>query len=91
MNKQDLINKMASEAGITKLAAKAALQAFEHGVTEALANGDSVQMVGFGTFSTTQRSARTARNPKTGEAIQVPAKTAGKFKAGKGLAEAVNG
>lgn len=91
MNKQDLINKMASEAGITKLAAKAALQAFEHGVIEALANGDSVQMVGFGTFSTTQRSARTARNPATGEAVQVPAKTAVKFKAGKGLAEAVNG
>lgn len=91
MNKQDLINKMASEAGITKLAAKAALQAFEHGVTEALANGDSVQMVGFGTFSTTQRSARTARHPATGEAVQVPAKTAVKFKAGKGLAEAVNG
>ena len=91
MNKQDLINKMASEAGITKLAAKAALQAFEHGVTEALANGDTVQMVGFGTFSTTQRSARTARNPATGEAVQVPAKTAVKFKAGKGLAEAVNG
>ena len=66
MNKQDLINKMANDAGITKLAAKAALQAFEHGVTEALANGDSVQMVGFGTFSTTQRSARTARNPATG-------------------------
>ena len=91
MNKQDLINKMANDAGITKLAAKAALQAFEHGVTEALANGDSVQMVGFGTFSTTQRSARTARNPATGEAVQVPAKTAVKFKAGKGLAEAVNG
>ena len=91
MNKQDLINKMASEAGITKLAAKAALQAFEHGVTEALANGDTVQMVGFGTFKTSERKARTARNPKTGEAIQVPAKTAVKFKAGKGLAEAVNG
>ena len=91
MNKQDLINKMANDAGITKLAAKAALQAFEHGVTEALANGDSVQMVGFGTFSATQRSARTARNPATGEAVQVPAKTAVNFKAGKGLAEAVNG
>lgn len=90
MNKQDLINKMASEAGITKEQARSALQAFEHGVTEALTNGDSVQMVGFGTFSPTQRSARTARNPKTGEAIQVPAKTAVKFKAGKGLAEAVN-
>ena len=91
MNKQDLINKMASEAGITKLAAKAALQAFEHGVIEAVANGEMVTMVGFGTFSTTQRSARTARNPATGEAVQVPAKTAVKFKAGKGLAEAVNG
>ena len=90
MNKQDLINKMASEAGITKLAAKAALQAFEHGVTEALANGDSVQMVGFGTFKTSERKARTGRNPATGEAVQIPAKTAVSFIAGKGLKEAVN-
>ena len=90
MNKQDLINKMASEAGITKLAAKAALQAFEDGVTEALANGDTVQMVGVGTFKTSERKGRTGRNPATGEAVQIPAKTAVSFIAGKGLKEAVN-
>ena len=63
---------------------------FEH-IGVALMDGDDVRLIDFGTFSTTERSARTARNPKTGEAIQVPAKTAVKFKAGKGLAEAVNG
>lgn len=90
MNKQDLINKMAAEAGITKEQARTALQAFEHGVTEALVNGDNVQMVGFGTFSVSERKARTGRNPQTGEALQIPAKTVVKFKAGKGLEQAVN-
>lgn len=90
MNKQDLINKMADEAGITKEQARSALQAFEHGVTEALTNDDSVQMVGFGTFKTSERKARTGRNPATGEAVQIPAKTAVSFIAGKGLKEAVN-
>ncbi|UNK05822.1 HU family DNA-binding protein [Psychrobacter raelei] len=90
MIKQDLINKMADGAGINKKQAHAALQAFEHGVTEALANGDNVQMVGFGTFSTAKRKARPGRNPKTGEPLQIPAKTVVRFKAGKGLDEAVN-
>ena len=90
MNKQDLINKIADEAGITKEQARNALQAYEHGVTESLANGDSVQMVGFGTFSVSERKARTGRNPKTGEALEIPAKTVVKFKAGKGLEQAVN-
>lgn len=90
MIKQDLINKMSAEAGITKEQARSALQAYEHGVTEALANGDTVQMVGFGTFSTAIRKARLGRNPKTGESLQIPAKTVVKFKAGKGLDEAVN-
>ncbi|MDO5770222.1 MAG: HU family DNA-binding protein [Psychrobacter sp.] len=90
MNKQDLINKMASDAGITKDQARTALQAFEHGVTEALVNGETVQMVGFGTFSTSERSARTGRNPKTGEALDIPAKMVARFKPGKGLSDAVN-
>lgn len=90
MNKQDLINKIASEAGITKDQARTALQAFEHGVTETLSAGDKVQLVGFGTFSVAKRNARTGRNPKTGEALQIPAKSVVKFKAGKGLEEAIN-
>lgn len=90
MNKQDLIQKMASDAGINQEQARSALQAFEHGVTEALVNGENVQMVGFGTFKTAERKARTGRNPKTGEAIQIPAKTAINFTAGKGLKDAVN-
>lgn len=90
MNKQDLINKMSTEAGITKEQARSALQAYEHGVTEALVNGESVQMVGFGTFSVSERKARTGRNPKTGEPVEIPAKTVVKFKAGKGLDEAIN-
>ncbi|PNK59935.1 HU family DNA-binding protein [Psychrobacter sp. FDAARGOS_221] len=90
MNKQDLINKMAEDAGITKEQARSALQAFEYGVTEALANGDNVQMVGFGTFSTAKRKSRIGRNPKTGESLQIPAKNVAKFKAGKSLDEAVN-
>lgn len=90
MNKQDLINKIATEAGITKEQSRAALQAFEHGVTEALVNGETVQLVGFGTFSTAKRKERMGRNPQTGESLKIPAKTVVKFKAGKGLDEAVN-
>ena len=90
MNKQELIQKMAAESGITQDQARAALQAFEHGVTEALVNGDTVQMVGFGTFKTAERSARTGRNPKTGEAIEIAAKTVPTFSAGKTLKDRVN-
>ena len=91
MNKQDLINVIAEETQITQTKAKEVLECTLHTIGVALIDGDDVRLIGFGTFSTTERSARTARNPKTGEAIQVPAKTAVKFKAGKGLAEAVNG
>lgn len=90
MIKQDLIIKMAADAGITQVQARTALQAFERGVAEALSNGDEVKMVGFGTFSTIQRKKRIGRNPKTGETVQIPAKTAAKFKPGKGLGEAIN-
>lgn len=81
---------MASDAGITQEQARAALQSFEHGVAEALANGNEVKLVGFGNFKTSERKARTGRNPATGEAIQIPAKTAVSFIAGKGLKDAVN-
>lgn len=90
MNKQDLINTIAEETEITKSKAKQVLERTLDTIAIALQDGDDVKLIGFGTFSTTQRSARTARNPKTGEAVLVPAKTAVKFKAGKGLAEAVN-
>lgn len=90
MNKSDLISKMSTEAGITKPQATSALQAFYHGVIEALANGDTVQLVGFGTFSVKERAARTGRNPKTGEPIEIPASKTVGFKVGKGLKGAVN-
>ena len=90
MNKQDIINNMAKDAGISKEQAKSALQSFEHSVTSALADGDSVQMVGFGTFSVLDRKARMGRNPKTGEPISINEKKVAKFKAGKGVDKAVN-
>ncbi|QNR24126.1 MULTISPECIES: HU family DNA-binding protein [Croceimicrobium] len=85
MNKADLIDAMAAEAGISKAAAKKALDAFTDKVTETLAGGGRVSLVGFGTFSTSERSAREGRNPQTGQTIQIPAKTVAKFKAGSEL------
>ncbi len=90
MNKSDLIDNIRTNAGITEKQAHLALQAVETSITKALANGDTVQMVGFGSFSTAERKARKGRNPKTGEAIEIPAKTAVKFKAGKLLNDAIN-
>ncbi|HID37056.1 MAG TPA: HU family DNA-binding protein [Ghiorsea sp.] len=89
MKKVDLINHVATEAGLSKVDAGAAVDAVIGGITGALSGGDSVSLVGFGTFSVTDRAARTARNPRTGEAIQVAASKAPKFKAGKGLKDAV--
>lgn len=85
MNKADLIDAMAAEAGISKAAAKKALDAFTDKVTDTLASGGRVSLVGFGTFSTSERSAREGRNPQTGQTIQIPAKTVAKFKAGSEL------
>jgi DNA-binding protein HU-beta len=85
MNKGDLVNKMAEDAGITKAQATAALNAFMEAVGDALVSGDKVALVGFGTFSTGERNARDGRNPKTGEAIRIEAKKSAKFKAGKEL------
>lgn len=85
MNKADLIDAMASDAGISKAAAKKALDSFTDNVTKTLAKGDRLSLVGFGTFSTSERSAREGRNPQTGEKIKIPAKTVAKFKAGSEL------
>jgi len=89
MNKADLIDHVAANADLSKAAAGAAVEAVLSGVTGALSNGGSVSLVGFGTFSVADRAARTARNPRTGEAIQVAASKAPKFKAGKALKDAV--
>ena len=90
MNKTDLINVMADEAEISKKEAEAALKAFVDAVTKALVKGDKVQLVGFGTFEVSKRSAREGRNPKTGETMKIAACKAPKFKAGKALKDVVN-
>lgn len=89
MNKSDLIAKIANDAGLTKTQATAAMQAVEVGITESLANGEEVTLIGFGTFKVTERQARTGRNPQSGEPIQIPASKVPTFKAGKALKEAV--
>ena len=90
MNKGDLINKVAEDANITKAQATEALNSFFNTVGDTLANGDKVSLVGFGTFSSNHRAARTGRNPKTGEALQIAAKNVVKFKPGKELSASVN-
>lgn len=90
MNKSELINHIAASAGISKTQATTALQAVETGVIDTLANGGEVTLVGFGTFKVTDRAARTGRNPKTGEEIQIAATKVPSFKAGKAFKEALN-
>ena len=85
MNKAELISKIAEDAGITKVAAAAALDSFQDGVTKTLKKGDKLTMVGFGTFSVSNRAARTGRNPFNGETIKIKAKKVAKFKASKEL------
>ena len=90
MNKPDLIDAMAADAGISKAAAKAALESFTGNVTATLKKGGKVALVGWGTFSVSKRAARTGRNPQTGAEITISAKNVAKFKAGAGLSDAVN-
>ena len=90
MNKADLIEAIASNAGITKADAKKALDAFITATSAALKKGDRVALVGFGSFSVAKRSARTGRNPQTGKEIKIPAKKVVKFKAGAELSGVVN-
>lgn len=90
MTKDQLVEKIAGDAGIPKKDAQAALKVVASGISGALAKGDSVTLVGFGTFSVSQRAARTGRNPQTGATIQIKASKAPKFKASKTLKDAVN-
>ena len=85
MNKTELIAAMAEKAGLTKVDAGNALNAYVDVVKEQLAKGEKITLVGFGTFDVTQRPARTGRNPRTGEKIKIAAKKSAKFKPGKGL------
>mgnify|MGYP000536528685 CR=1 FL=1 len=90
MNKSELIDAMAGEAGISKAAAKKALDAFTGSVSGTLAKGGKVSLVGFGSFSISNRAAREGRNPQTGQTIQIAAKNVVKFKAGADLNGKVN-
>ncbi len=85
MNKVTLVAKIAEKSGLSKKQAEIALGAFIDSVTEALKEGDKVQLMGFGTFEVKERAARTGRNPLTGATIEIPASKTPTFKAGKGL------
>ncbi len=89
MNKSELISAIAENASLTKVDAGRALDGFIASVTKALSEGDNVALVGFGTFSVKERSARKGRNPQTGEEIQIDAAKIPSFKAGKSLKDAV--
>ncbi|HYX07085.1 MAG TPA: HU family DNA-binding protein [Bacteroidales bacterium] len=89
MNKAQLIDSIAGESGLTKADAKKALDAFVKTTTDALKKGDRVALVGFGSFSVSERNARTGRNPQTGKPITIEAKKVVKFKAGSELGETV--
>jgi DNA-binding protein HU-beta len=87
MNKAELIDQIAGDAGITKVQANATVDAFTDAVVSALKKGDKVTLVGFGTFSVSSRAARTGRNPQTGAVLKIKARKVPKFKAGKGFTE----
>lgn len=89
MNKAELIASMAEKSNLTKKDAEAALKSFIDSVQEALANGEKVQLVGFGTFESRERAARVGRNPRTKEEITIPASVVPVFKAGKEFKERV--
>ena len=89
MNKTELIAAIAAKSNLTKKDSELALTAALEVITEALVEGDKVQLIGFGTFETKKREAREGRNPRTGETIKVPASKAPVFKAGKALKDKV--
>ncbi len=90
MNKAELINAIAEEAGLSKVDAKKALEAVVKSVSDALVSGDKVSLIGFGTFSVTERAARPGINPATKQAITIEAKKVAKFKAGAELTASIN-
>ena len=89
MNKADLVSKVAEKTGLTKKDADKAVAAVFESIQETLKAGNKVQLVGFGTFETRERGARTGRNPRSGETIQIPASKVPAFKAGKSLKDAI--
>lgn len=91
MNKSQLIDRIATDADISKAAATRALDSFIKAVTDSLADNDPVALVGFGTFDVRERQARTGRNPQTGETIQIAKANIPAFRPGKALKDAVNG
>ncbi|MDA9983384.1 HU family DNA-binding protein [Gammaproteobacteria bacterium] len=90
MNKAELIDAVAAQAELTKSDAASAVDAVFSTITKSLSAGNAVTLVGFGTFAVTDRAARTGRNPRTGEAITIPASKSPKFKSGKALKDALN-
>ncbi|MFM0052495.1 HU family DNA-binding protein [Caballeronia grimmiae] len=91
MNKQELIDAVASEAGTSKSAAEETINAVLDTISKEVAGGSTVQLIGFGTFGSGERAARTGRNPKTGETLQIAAAKTVKFAAGKAFKDAING
>ena len=89
MTKTELVAAVAGKSGLTKADAERAVKAFVETVTECLKGGDSLTLVGFGTFSVSERAARTGKNPRTGEKIAIPAAKTPRFKAGKGLKDSL--
>jgi DNA-binding protein HU-beta len=90
MNKQELIGTVAESASLSRADATKAVESVFESITTALKKGDEVRLVGFGTFSVSKRKASTGRNPRTGEPMSISASSQPKFKAGKGLKDAVN-
>ena len=89
MNKQDIVSKIAKDTGLAKTTARAALESLIDHITRSLKKGDSVSFIGFGTFKTVNRKARTARNPQTGADIKLPKRRVPRFSAGTALKQAV--
>ncbi len=89
MNKVDLVNEIARGAGTTKKTAESMLEAFTNTVTKSVSKGEKVTLIGFGSFSRMERSARTGRNPRTGKTINIPAKKVPKFAPGKAFKDAM--
>lgn len=90
MNKADLIEKVAKDCDMTKVVAEQVLNSILNTITDAVAAGNKVSLIGFGTFSVSERAAREGRNPQTGKTIQISARKGVKFKAGSKLVDAVN-
>ncbi|MQY70067.1 MAG: DNA-binding protein [Firmicutes bacterium] len=89
MNKAELVEEVADQTGLTKRVSREAIDAIISAITDSLAREERVTLVGFGSFQVMQRKARRGRNPQTGRELQIPAKKVPKFKAGRGLREAV--